>query len=366
MRIKVQREVLLRPLQQVVGVVERRHTLPVLANVLIRVADGVATFTATDLEVELSARMLVEGAEPGEITIPARKLFDIVRALPDGVMVDLKQEGDRVRLTQGRSRFTLATLPASEFPATEAGEALERIEIDQANFKRLLERTTFAMAVQDVRYYLNGLLVELREGGLRAVATDGHRLALAETEGAGETEVKRQVIIPRKGILELQRLLEGGEAKVLLVFGRNHVRAELADSVVVTKLIDGRFPDYEAVIPLGADKIIIVERDLIRQALSRAAILSNEKYRGVKIEVAPGMLRVIAHNPEQEEAMEEIEVETEVGQLGVGFNVNYLLDALGAVEGERVRIRLRDGASSALVESLSESGNRHVVMPLRL
>jgi DNA polymerase-3 subunit beta len=366
MRIKVQREVLLRPLQQVVGVVERRHTLPVLANVLIRVADGVASFTTTDLEVELSARMAVEGAEPGEVTIPARKLFDIVRALPDGGMVDLKQEGDRVKLTQGRSRFTLATLPASEFPATEAGEALERIEIDQVGFKRLLERTTFAMAVQDVRYYLNGLLVELREGGLRAVATDGHRLALAETEGAGETEVKRQVIIPRKGILELQRLLEGGDAKVLLVFGRNHVRAELADSVVVSKLIDGRFPDYEAVIPLGADKIIIVDRDVIRQALSRAAILSNEKYRGVKIEVAPGMLRVIAHNPEQEEAMEEIEAETEVGQLGVGFNVNYLLDALGAVEGERVRIRLRDGASSALVESLTESGNRHVVMPLRL
>ncbi len=366
MRIKVQREVLLRPLQQVVGVVERRHTLPVLANVLIRVADGVASFTTTDLEVELSARMAVEGAEPGEVTIPARKLFDIVRALPDGGMVDIKQEGDRVKLTQGRARFTLATLPASEFPATEAGEALERIEIDQASFKRLLERTTFAMAVQDVRYYLNGLLVELRDGGLRAVATDGHRLALAETEGAGETEVKRQVIIPRKGILELQRLLEGGEAKVLLVFGRNHVRAELADSVVVSKLIDGRFPDYEAVIPLGADKVIIVDRDVIRQALSRAAILSNEKYRGVKMEVAPGMLRVIAHNPEQEEAMEEIEAETEVAQLGVGFNVNYLLDALGAVEGDRVRIRLRDGASSALVESLSESGNRHVVMPLRL
>lgn len=366
MRIKVQREILLRPLQQVVGVVERRHTLPVLANVLIRVADGQASFTTTDLEVELSARMAVEGAAPGEVTIPARKLFDIVRALPDGSMVDLKQEGDRVRLTQGRSRFTLATLPASEFPATEAGEALERIEIDQAGFKKLLERTTFAMAVQDVRYYLNGLLVELRENGLRAVATDGHRLALAETEGAGEGEVKRQVIIPRKGILELQRLLEGGESRLLLVFGRNHVRAELADSVVVSKLIDGRFPDYEAVIPLGADKVITVDRDVIRQALSRAAILSNEKYRGVKMEVAPGMLRVIAHNPEQEEAMEEIEADTEVAQLGVGFNVNYLLDALGAIEGDRVRIRLRDGASSALVESLTESGNRHVVMPLRL
>lgn len=366
MHIKVQRETLLRPLQQVVGVVERRHTLPVLANVLIRVANDQVSFTTTDLEVELSARMAVEGAEPGEVTIPARKLFDIVRALPDGSMVDLKQERDRVRLTQGRSRFTLATLPASEFPATEAGEALERIEIDQAGFKKLLERTTFAMAVQDVRYYLNGLLVELRENGLRAVATDGHRLALAETEGAGEGDVKRQVIIPRKGILELQRLLEGGESRLLLVFGRNHVRAELADSVVVSKLIDGRFPDYEAVIPLGADKVITVDRDVIRQALSRAAILSNEKYRGVKMEVAPGMLRVIAHNPEQEEAMEEIEADTEVAQLGVGFNVNYLLDAFDAIGGDRVRIRLRDGASSALVESLTESGNRHVVMPLRL
>jgi DNA polymerase-3 subunit beta len=366
MRIKVQRESLLRPLQQVVGVVERRHTLPVLANVLIRVADGQASFTTSDLEVELSARMAVEGAEPGEVTIPARKLLDIVRALPEQSLVDLKQEGDRVRVTQGRSRFTLATLPASEFPATEPGEALERIELDQAGFKKLLERTTFAMGVQDVRYYLNGLLVELREKGLRAVATDGHRLALAETEGAGASEVKRQVIIPRKGILELQRLLEEGSKRLLLVFGRNHVRAELGDSVVVSKLIDGRFPDYEAVIPLGADKLITVDRDGIRQALSRAAILSNEKYRGVKIEVAPGMLRVIAHNPEQEEAMEEIEADTEVAQLGVGFNVNYLLDALGAVDGERVRIRLRDAASSALIESMTNSGHRHVVMPLRL
>ncbi|MGE4071712.1 MAG: DNA polymerase III subunit beta [Lysobacterales bacterium] len=366
MRFSVQREALLRPLQQVVGVVERRQTLPVLANVLIRVEGDSASFTTTDLEVELSAKMAVDGAEAGEVTIPARKLFDIVRALPDGSKIDLKQEGERVKLSSGRSRYTLATLPASEFPATESGDIQERIEIDQGGFKKLLERSAFAMAVQDVRYYLNGLLVEVRSNGLRTVATDGHRLALAETAGVAEGEIRRQVIVPRKGILELQRLLEGGEAPLELAFSKNHIRARLSDSIVVSKLIDGRFPDYEAVIPLGADKVILVDRDAIRQALSRAAILSNEKYRGVKIEVSPGVLRVIAHNPEQEEAMEEIEAETTVDQLGVGFNVNYLLDALAAVDGERVRIRLRDGASSALVESPIDDTTRHVVMPLRL
>lgn len=366
MRLSVQREALLRPLQQVVGVVERRQTLPVLANVLIRVEGESASFTTTDLEVELSARMAVDGAEAGEITVPARKLFDIVRALPDGSKIDLKQDGDRVKLSSGRSRYTLVTLPASEFPATDAGDVLERIEIDQGTFKKLLERSAFAMAVQDVRYYLNGLLVEVRSNGLRTVATDGHRLALAETKGVADGEVRRQVIVPRKGVLELQRLLEGGDAMLELAFAKNHVRARLSDSVVVSKLIDGRFPDYEAVIPIAADKMVLVDRDSVRQALTRAAILSNEKYRGVKIEVNPGVLRVIAHNPEQEEAMEEIEADTSVDQLSVGFNVNYLLDALSAVDGEQVRIRMRDGASSALVESPIDDTTRHVVMPLRL
>jgi len=366
MRFSVQREVLLRPLQQVVGVVERRQTMPVLANVLIRVEGEHANFTATDLEVELSSRMVIDSGEDGEITVPARKLFDIVRALPEGAKVEFAQLGERVQLKAGRSKFTLATLPASEFPATDPGEVIERIDLDQGSFKRVLERSAFAMAVQDVRYYLNGLLLEIRSNGLRAVATDGHRLALAETKGAGEGDVRRQVIVPRKGVLELQRLLQGGEAPLELAFAKNHVRARLSDSVVSSKLIDGRFPDYEAVIPLAADKVILVNREDVRQALTRVAILSNEKYRGVKLEVSPGVLRVAAHNPEQEEATEEIEAETTVDQLNVGFNVNYLLDALAAVDGERVRIRLRDGASSALVESLEDDSTRHVVMPLRL
>ncbi|GMU42498.1 MAG: DNA polymerase III subunit beta [Lysobacterales bacterium] len=340
--------------------------MPVLANVLIRVEDGIARFTTSDLEVELSAQVAVETAAEGETTVSARKLFDIVKALPDGSRIDLKQDGERVRLASARSRYSLASLPASQFPVTEAGDVQERIEIDQGSFKKLLARSTFAMALQDVRYYLNGLLVELRNKGLRTVATDGHRLALAETAGVSESELRRQVIVPRKGVLELQRLLEVGDASLELAFSKNHLRARLSDSVVVSKLIDGRFPDYEAVIPIGADKIIQVDRESVRQALSRAAILSNEKYRGVKIEVQPGVLRVIAHNPEQEEAMEEVEAQTLVDKLSVGFNVNYLLDALSAVDSSEVRIRLRDGASSALIESPGDETTRHVVMPLRL
>jgi DNA polymerase-3 subunit beta len=366
MRLSVLREALLRPLQQVVGVVERRHTLPVLANVLIRVEGGIASFTATDLEVELLAKMAVDDAEAGEITVPAKKLFEIVRALPDGATVNLRQQGERVQLSSGRSKFVLATLPASEFPSTDIGEVLERIEIDQLSLKRLLERSAFAMAVQDVRYYLNGLLLEVRVNGLRTVATDGHRLAMAETAGAGDSDVRRQVIMPRKGVVELQRLLGSADGVIELAFAKNHVRAVLGDSTICSKLIDGRFPDYEAVIPLAADKHVLVNRDLVRQALARVAILSNEKYRGVKIEVQPQVLRVIAHNPEQEEAMEEIEADTVVDQLGVGFNVNYLQDAINATQSETVLIRLRDGASSALIEAPGDGTTRHVVMPLRL
>lgn len=366
MRFSVQREGLLRPLQLVVGVVERRQTMPVLGNVLIRVAGGVANFTATDLEVELSGQCLVDAAEDGELTVPARKFCDIVRALPEGARIDLAQNGERVQLKCGRSRYTLATLPAAEFPSTEIGEVLDRVQIDQGSLKSLLDRSAFAMAVQDVRYYLNGLLVEVRQGGLRVVATDGHRLAMAESPEAGDSELRRQMIVPRKGILELQRLFDGGESEVELVLTKNHLRARIGDNVMCSKLIDGRFPDYEAVIPLGADKEALIDRGALREALSRAAILSNEKYRGVKIELSPGTLRVVAHNPEQEEAIEELEADTQVDQLGIGFNVNYLLDALGAVGGAVVKIRLRDGSSSALVESPEDSTARHVVMPLRL
>lgn len=366
MQFSVVREALLKPLQQVIGVVERRNTMPVLGNVLVEVQADRLTLTASDMEVELKARTALMLAEPGEVTVPARKLLDIVRALPDGVEVQFKLNGDRVQVKAGRSRFTLTTLPAADFPAVDALEVQHRVSLPQSLLKQLLEQTMFAMAVQDVRYYLNGLLLEMRAGGVRAVATDGHRMSVVDSvEGLGGS-AERQVILPRKGVGELHRLLEAVDAPVELEMGRNLVRAVLGETVFTSKVIDGRYPDYEAVVPIGADQKVVLDREAFRSALQRASILANEKYRGVKLEVSPGALRVVAHNPEQEEATEEISAETEVGPLSVGFNVNYVLDATGAVDGEQIVLCLRDGNSSGLIKAKDSERARHVVMPLRL
>jgi DNA polymerase-3 subunit beta len=357
MRFSLSREALLKPLQQVVNVVERRQTLPVLANLLVQVENGTLSLTGTDLEVEMVSRSPVDDAQGGETTIPARKLFEIVRALPDGA---------KITVQAGRSRFTLATLPSNDFPAIEDLELVERVRVSESALKELIERTAFAMAQQDVRYYLNGLLLDLRDNLLRCVATDGHRLAMCEAELPEPVQTRKQIILPRKGVLELQRLLEGGDREVELEVGRNHLRMRREDVTFTSKLIDGRFPDYDAVIPIGADKEVRVDREVLRAALQRAAILSNEKYRGVKLEVSPGQLRIVAHNPEQEEAQEEVEAETRVDGLAVGFNVTYLLDALSALREDTVLLNLRDGNSSALIREASHERSRHVVMPLRL
>ena len=364
MRFSLQREALLKPLAQVVNVVERRQTLPVLANLLVQVKDGQLSLTGTDLEVEMVARAAVDDAQDGETTIPARKLFDIVRALPDGSKVAISQAGEKITVQAGRSRFSLSSLSANDFPSIDEVEATERVGVPEAALKELIERTAFAMAQQDVRYYLNGLLFDLQGDTLRCVATDGHRLALCEAvlEGAG----KRQIILPRKGVQELQRLLEGGDRALELEVGRNHLRVKRDDVTFTSKLIDGKFPDYEAVIPIGADREVKIEREALRAALQRAAILSNEKYRGVRLEVSPGLLRISAHNPEQEEAQEEVEADTKVDGLAIGFNVNYLLDALTALRDEQVVLQLRDANSSALVREAGNERSRHVVMPLRL
>jgi DNA polymerase-3 subunit beta len=366
MRFSLQREVFLKPLAQVVNVVERRQTLPVLANLLVQVRAGQLSLTGTDLEVEMVARHAVDDAQDGETTIPARKLFEIVRALPDGSKVTVSQSGDKVTVSAGRSRFTLASLPANDFPSVDEVEATERVRVPEAGLKELIERTAFAMAQQDVRYYLNGLLFDLRDKTLRCVATDGHRLALCEAPLDGGAQAKRQIIVPRKGVQELQRLLEGGDRELELEVGRNHIRVKRDDVTFTSKLIDGRFPDYEAVIPIGADREVKVDREVLRAALQRAAILSNEKYRGVRVEVSPGQLKINAHNPEQEEAQEEIEADTRVDGLAIGFNVNYLLDALSALRDEHVILQLRDANSSALVREAGSEKCRHVVMPLRL
>lgn len=367
MRFAIQREALLKPLQHVVNVVERRQTLPVLGNLLVCVDAQGLSVTASDSEVEMVARNPLDAdVETGETTLPARKLFDIVRALPDGCLLKFSLSGERMTLSAGRSRFTLSTLPARDFPSTETLEIVEHVQLPEAALRELIDRTAFAMALQDVRFYLNGLLFDFRDNLLCCVATDGHRLALCEVTLETPCQTRRQLILPRKGVIELQRLLEGGDRSIGLEVGRSHLRVHRDDVTFTSKLIDGRFPDYESVIPIGADKDARIEREVLKAALQRAAILSNEKYRGVKIEFSPNQLRIVAHNPEQEEAVEEIEAQTQIEGLSIGFNVTYLLEALNALRDDEVILSLRDANSSALLRGAGTTRSRHVVMPLRL
>jgi DNA polymerase-3 subunit beta len=367
MKIQIAREHLLHPLQQVIGAVERRQTLPALANVLLRAnADGFS-LTGTDLEIELVAHSSEPVAEPGETTLPARKLMDICKALPDGAGIELSVSGERVSLRSGRSRFALASLPVADFPVQEEISTAGRLRVPQGALKRLIERTSFAMANQDVRYYLNGLMLEFTPGRLRAVATDGHRLALADVvvEGEGAPE-QQQVILPRKGVLELVRLLGDGDEPAELEVGASHLRVSVPGVRFTSKLVDGRFPDYDRVIPRDGDRILRVDREALRQALVRASILSNEKYRGIRLVMDSGLLRIQAHNPEQEEAEEELEVEFDGGTLEIGFNVNYLLDVLGTLQSEEVECVFRDSSGSSLMREPGAEDAQYVVMPMRL
>jgi DNA polymerase-3 subunit beta len=366
MNLTTSRESLLRPIQAVIGVVERRQTMPILANILLIARDGQLAVTATDLEVELVAHSAVDAIKTeGEITVPARKLLDICRALPDEATVNLRLEGDRMIVKSGRSRFVLSTLPAADFPVIENIDASREIRLAQVDVRRLLEKTHFSMAQQDVRYYLNGLLLETGGGTVRAVATDGHRLALCEVNLEGDAGGAQQVIIPRKGVLELQRLL-GDEEEVQLSIGPNHIRANVGDIRFTSKLIDGRFPDYDRVIPKPDGNTLRAEKNYLRSALQRAAILSNEKYRGIRLDLAPKSLKIQANNPDQEEAKDEIEVEYEGENLEIGFNVNYLLDALGAVDSDEVELGFVDANSSCVIHGPGVEDAKFVVMPMRL
>src|SRR5665213_491114 len=307
MKLTAPRENILAPLQSVIGVVERRQTMPILVNVLLSAQDNRLSMTGTDLEVELVAAASIEVQQNGAITVPGRKLLDIFRALPEKAAVTLSTEGERLLVRAGRSRFTLSSLAASEFPVVDEINAQQTLTVTQGEFRRLIDKTHFAMAQQDVRYYLNGMLLETEGTALRAIATDGHRLALAEAQLEARVKTPQQVILPRKAVLELQRILTA-DGTIDLAIGTNHVRAQVGDIRFTSKLIDGRFPEYGRVIPAAPTKIIDADRDTLRQALQRTAILSNEKYRGVRVSVKSDLMMIQAHNPEQEEAEDEVEI----------------------------------------------------------
>ncbi|WP_210397935.1 DNA polymerase III subunit beta [Motiliproteus sediminis] len=367
MKFTISREALLKPLQLVGGVVERRQTLPVLSNILLVVDGDQLSMTGTDLEVEMIGRVQLDGpCEPGSITVPAKKLMDICKSLPDNVDIDLAVTGQKVTIKGGRSRFTLSSLPASDFPNVEDSPETLEILIPQQRLRHLIERTSFAMAQQDVRYYLNGMLLELKDNELRTVATDGHRLATSVCEVEADISDRLQVIVPRKGIIELGRLLEDSDAAARLVVGSNHIRVNTGTFVFTSKLVDGKFPDYERVIPRGGDKLVIADRQELRQVLTRIAILSNEKYRGVRLSLTEGYLQVTANNPEQEEAEETLQVDYQGPAMEIGFNVNYLLDALSILNEEMVRLSMLDPNSSALVEAVDSGDSLYVIMPMRM
>ncbi|MEO8466892.1 MAG: DNA polymerase III subunit beta [Gammaproteobacteria bacterium] len=365
MKFSAPRETILKPLQTVVGVVERRQTMPILSNVLLSVQGNKLSVSATDLEVEMVAEAEVEAEAGGDITVPGRKLHDIFRALPEGTNVEVSQNGDRVTVKGGRSRFTLSTLRAADFPTIDEIGAKQTLRITRADLRQLVEKTHFSMAQQDVRYYLNGLLFETERKRLRAVATDGHRLALSEADLIGAATRDEQLIVPRKGVLELSRLLDG-DGEVQLALGANHVRVHLDGIRLTSKLIDGRFPEYGRVVPAQPRNVMKADRNLLRQALQRTAILSNEKYRGVRLELSPNSVVLQANNPEQEEAVETLEVEYSGDAMEIGFNVNYLLDALAAVDSDQVELGVSDANSSCLIREPGSDKTKFVVMPMRL
>jgi len=368
MKFDISREALLKPLQLVAGVVERRQTLPVLSNVLLRLQGGELSLTGTDLEVELLGKVMLESpGEEGETTVPARKLLDICRSLPESANINFSLENQKVTVKSGKSRFTLSALPASDFPSVEDSPSAMEFSLKNSQLKRLIDRTAFSMAQQDVRYYLNGMLFEITSERLRTVATDGHRLALCTLNQASDTDKERQAILPRKGVLELQRLLADGDHEVRISLGSNHLRAHLADFTFTSKLVDGKFPDYDRVLPKGGDKEVLAEREELRQAFSRTAILSNEKFRGVRITLSEGAITMVANNPEQEEAEEQVTVNYSGDSLEIGFNVSYLVEVLGVLSGDNVKLTLSDSNSSALLEETEEdSDSVYVVMPMRL
>jgi DNA polymerase III subunit beta len=367
MKFVVSREVLLKPLQLVAGVVERRQTLPVLSNVLIVLNGDQLSLTGTDLEVEIVGRVTLEQeGQSGEITVPARKLVDICKSLPDGSKIEFIQEDTRIIVKSGRSRFTLSTLPASDFPNVEDAPGNLRFSCAQQEIKRLIERTAFAMAQQDVRYYLNGMLWEVRQDQLRVVATDGHRMAMCTRAVAVDATDAIQAILPRKGVLELSRLLDDTTAQVEVVLSSNHIRVTSVDYTFTSKLVDGKFPEYERVLPRGGNKTVIGSRLELKQAFARTAILSNEKYRGVRLLLTDGQLTIVANNPEQEEAEEQVEVDYSGDSLEVGFNVSYLQDVTNVIQNENIKITLSDANSSALLEEPDNSDSVYVVMPMRL
>ncbi len=370
MKFSISRETLLQPLQSISGAVEKRQTLPILSHLFLDVSElGELMLIGTDLEVEIKMVLPLENSsDVGKTTLPARKFFDLAKALPDQSKIKVEVSNHRAIVRSGKSRFTLSTLPADEFPRVDGiGEEVAIDEISCSVLKRLLQKTQFSMALQDVRYYINGLLLELEGNELRLVATDGHRLAFSRRTLDQDYGEKRQVIIPRKAIQELMRLLDDSDEIVHLRIGSNHLQVVLGALTMTTKLIDGRYPDYDRVIPRAGERTLVANKEAFRSAVSRVSILSNEKYRGIRMAMSESSVAIHANNPEQEEAEEELSVQYNGSSMEIGFNSAYMMDALSVVDEDEVTICFIDENSSSLIHTENDHEEyKFVIMPMRL
>ena len=363
---QIARDALLKPLQAVSGIVERRHTLPILANVLIEPKDGALELTATDLEMQITALAECTAKAGAATTVSARKLHDLLRALPDDASLNVDVSGSRMTVRAGRSRFNLQTLAAGDYPRISLGQdKLQSLSLPQKDLRALFRLVEFAMAQQYIRYYLNGMLLVIDRGSLQAVATDGHRLSWASLAVDGEF-TRQEVILPRKTVLELGKLLTDSDDPVSIDILANQVRFRFANVELVSKVVDGKFPDYNRVIPVGHTKSITLDRNVALAALQRAAILANEKFRGVRLVLGPGHLKIICSNAEQEEAEEELEVAYQGEALDIGFNITYLLGVLQNLDSAEVALAFGDANSSALVTMPGRDDFKYVVMPMRI
>lgn len=368
MKFAVQREALLKPLQFAAGVVEKRQTMPILSNVLLDVQNDCVTITGSDLEVELIGRcdQNITITEPGKITVPGRKFFDICKSLPAEATIEVELNNTQLRVKSGRSQFSLSTMPPDEYPALEHADSTNDFKLSQRDIKLLAQRTHFAMAQQDVRYYLNGMLLEITGNHIRTVATDGHRLAI-NTIKKPHDNLNISALIPRKAVLELMHLLDDTETELNISISPNHIRANNEEFTFTSKLLEGNYPSYERVLPQNGDKIICMEKDHLKSSLFRASILSNEKYRGIRVELDTDVMRLQANNPEQEEAYEEVSIVYPHDAMEFGFNVDYLIDVLNTLTDSSVKMVFTNSDHGVLIEeTIGDCDSLFLVMPMRL
>ena len=366
MKFIINREALLTPLQQIVSVIEKRQTMAILSNVLISAEKEQLVLTGTDLEIQIVAKIALEPDITGTITVPARKLLDICRLLPSGADIKFDLQDDKVKILSQRSRFLLSSLPAENYPEFAESQFDNEFVINAGQLKKALEKTIFCMANQDVRYYLNGMLLNISNSRLKLVASDGHRLAIYEDQLTNPTGFESRIILPRKGVMELVRLLDDPEADLQVMLSSNNIKICIKNLVFSAKLVDSKYPDFSKVFQQSFLAPIYIQKQFLKDALTRVAILSNEKFKGVTLDVQPDSIKISAHNPEHDEAEEELSAEYEGDPLMIAFNAQYLLDAVSNLESDSAMLTISSNVSCCFVDEPKESLYKYIVMPMRL